>query len=183
MKRLVYAVPVLAFALLAFFLFKSLIMPAPNVLPSALIDKPAPPMTLAAMDGATPAFSSADLASGHVTVVNFFASWCVPCRAESAQLMALSKNTGIALYGIDYEEHQPGAGRAFLNELGNPFSHIVADTSGSEGIQWGVYGVPETYVVDGKGIVRFKLVGALTEEALTGQLLPAIEQAKQASPS
>jgi cytochrome c biogenesis protein CcmG/thiol:disulfide interchange protein DsbE len=181
MKRLIYAVPVLAFAVLAFFLFRSLILPAPDVLPSALIDKPAPRMALAAMDAATPAFSSADLADGHVTVVNFFASWCVPCRAESAQLVALSKMQGIALYGVDYEERQPGAGRTFLDELGNPFSHIVADTSGSEGIQWGVYGVPETYVVDGKGIVRFKLVGALTQEALTGQLLPAIALAKQNS--
>jgi cytochrome c biogenesis protein CcmG/thiol:disulfide interchange protein DsbE len=195
MKRLVYAVPVLAFALLAFFLFKSLFqaqriesqtgMSATDVLPSALIDKPAPRVALAAIDGASPAFSSADLAGGHVTVVNFFASWCVPCRMESAQLMALSKiaaaQPGLVLYGVDYEEHQPGAGRDFLNMLGNPFSHIVADTSGSEGIQWGVYGVPETYVVDAKGIVRFKLVGALTQEALTGQLLPAIAKARLAS--
>jgi cytochrome c biogenesis protein CcmG/thiol:disulfide interchange protein DsbE len=179
-NRLLYAVPVLGFVVLAFFLFKSLIMPAPNVLPSALIDKPAPSVALAALDEATPGFSSADLRHGHVTVINFFASWCVPCRMESAQLMELSKMPGLALYGVDYEEHQPGAGRAFLNELGNPFSRIVVDQSGAEGIQWGVYGVPETYVVDGKGIVRFKLVGALTPEALRGQLLPAMEKAKLA---
>jgi cytochrome c biogenesis protein CcmG/thiol:disulfide interchange protein DsbE len=181
MKRLIYAVPVLVFAILAFFLFKSLILPAPDVLPSALIDKPAPAVALPAMDAATPGFSSADLISGHVTVINFFASWCIPCRMESAQLMTLSKMQGFALYGIDYEERQPGAGRGFLNEQGNPFSRLVADTKGTEGIQWGVYGVPETYVVDGKGIVRFKLVGALTPEAMTGQLLPAIAQARQAS--
>ena len=76
---------------------------------------------------------------------------------------------------------QPGAGRAFLDELGNPFCRIVADTHGAAGINWGVYGVPETYVVDGKGIVRFKLVGGLTADALTRQLLPEIEKAKQAS--
>jgi cytochrome c biogenesis protein CcmG/thiol:disulfide interchange protein DsbE len=133
------------------------------------------------MDDGTPGFSSADLKSGHVTVVNFFASWCVPCRMEHAQLMELSKMSGIALYGVDYEEHQPGAGRAFLNELGNPFSRIVDDGNGAEGIQWGVYGVPETYVVDGKGIVRFKLVGGLTPEALGSQLLPAIAKARLAS--
>ena len=182
MKRLIYAIPVLAFLVLAGFLFKSLILPAPNVLPSALIDKPAPPITLQAMDEATAGFTSADLASGHVTVVNYFASWCVPCRSESAQLMTLSKMSGFALYGIDYEERQPGAGRAFLSELGNPFSRIVADPKGAEGMEWGVYGVPETYVVDATGIVRFKLVGELTADAMAGQLLPAIEKAKKATP-
>jgi len=181
MKRWLYAVPVAGFLVLAFFLFHSLFGRPPELLPSALIDKPAPEIGLAAMDAATPGFTRADLATGHVTVVNFFASWCVPCRMESAQLMALSKMPGITLYGVDYEERQPGAGRAFLDEQGNPFSHIVADTHGTTGINWGVYGVPETYVVDGKGVVRFKLVGQLTAEAMTGQLLPEIEKAKLAS--
>jgi cytochrome c biogenesis protein CcmG/thiol:disulfide interchange protein DsbE len=180
MKRLIYLLPVAGFAVIAFFMFRSLVAPAPNVLPSALIDRPAPAIRLAAMDDATPGFTSADLAAGHVTVVNYFASWCVPCRMESTQLMALSKEPNLALYGIDYEEREKGAGRAFLNELGNPFSHIVADTGGSEGMEWGVYGVPETYVVDGKGIIRFKLVGPLTEDALNRQLLPAIAKARQA---
>jgi cytochrome c biogenesis protein CcmG/thiol:disulfide interchange protein DsbE len=181
MKRGLYAVPVIAFLVLAYFLFHSLFARPPDLLPSALIDKPAPEIGLAAIDPQTPGFTRADLAAGHVTVVNFFASWCVPCRAESAQLLALSKMTGITLYGIDYEERQPGAGRAFLDELGNPFSRIVADTHGTTGINWGVYGVPETYVVDGKGIVRFKLVGELTANALTSQLLPEIEKARAAS--
>ena len=100
---------------------------------------------------------------------------------ESAQLMALAKTPGIALYGVDYEERQPGAGRAFLNQLGDPFSRIVADPHGTAGINWGVYGVPETYVVDGKGIVRFKLVGALTQDALVQQLLPEIAKATPSS--
>ena len=181
MKRLFYAAPVLIFAILAFVLFKSLVMPAPDILPSALLDKPAPAVALSAVDDKTPAFGSADFKSGHVTVVNFFASWCVPCQAESAQLMTLAKMGGFALYGIDYEERQPGAGRAFLDELGNPFSRLVEDKTGSEGIEWGVYGVPETYVVDGKGIIRFKLVGPLTQQAMSAQLLPAIEKAKLAT--
>ena len=83
--------------------------------------------------------------------------------------------------GVRGEERAPGAGRAFLNELGDPFSRIVTDPHGAAGINWGVYGVPETYVVDGKGIVRFKLVGGLTADALTQQLLPEIEKARQAS--
>ncbi len=181
MRRWLYAAPVAAFLVLAFFLFHSLFGRPPDLLPSALIDRPAPDIGLGAMDGATPGFARADLASGHVTVVNFFASWCVPCRMESAQLMTLSRIPGITLYGVDYEERQPSAGRVFLNEQGNPFSRIVADTHGRTGINWGVYGVPETYVVDGKGVVRFKLVGQLTASAMTGQLLPEIEKAKKAS--
>ena len=181
MKRWFYALPVIGFLVLAYFLFHSLFGQPPDLLPSALIDKPAPDFDLAAIDNQSPGFARADLASGHVTVVNFFASWCVPCRAESPQLMALSRMPGITLYGIDYEERQPGAGRAFLDEHGNPFSRIVADPHGAAGINWGVYGVPETYVVDGKGVVRFKLVGQLTAGALTGQLLPEIEKARSAS--
>ena len=177
MKRLLYAVPVVAFLVLAGFLFRSLILPPPEVLPSALIGKPAPQVNLPPMDAKTQGFTRSDLTAGHVTVVNFFASWCVPCRMESAQLMALSKMPGITLYGVDYEERQPGAGRAFLDALGNPFSRIVADAHGTAGIDWGVYGVPETYVVDGKGVVRFKLVGPLTADALKQQLLPAIQAA------
>jgi cytochrome c biogenesis protein CcmG/thiol:disulfide interchange protein DsbE len=181
MKRWLYAVPVVAFLVLAFFLFHSLVGPPPDLLPSALINKTAPDFDLAAIDNATPGFTRAELATGHVTVVNFFASWCVPCRMESAQLMALSKMPGITLYGVDYEERQPGAGRAFLDEHGNPFSRIVSDPHGAAGINWGVYGVPETYVVDGKGVVRFKLVGELTATAMRDQLLPEIEKAKLAS--
>jgi cytochrome c biogenesis protein CcmG/thiol:disulfide interchange protein DsbE len=181
MKRWFYALPVIGFLVLAYFLFHSLFGQPPDLLPSALIDKPAPAFALAAIDDQTPGFTRADLASGHVTVVNFFASWCVPCRMESAQLMALSKMPGITLYGIDYEERQPDAGRGFLDEHGNPFSRIVSDPHGAAGINWGVYGVPETYVVDGKGVVRFKLVGELTAAAMRDQLLPEIEKAKLAS--
>jgi cytochrome c biogenesis protein CcmG/thiol:disulfide interchange protein DsbE len=92
---------VAAFLVLAFFMFRSLTGQAPDVLPSALIDRPAPDIGPAAMDSLKPGFTRADLASGHVTVVNFFASWCVPCRMESAQLMALSKMPGITLYGVE----------------------------------------------------------------------------------
>jgi cytochrome c biogenesis protein CcmG/thiol:disulfide interchange protein DsbE len=180
-KRLIYVLPVAAFLVLAYFLFRSLVLPPPDILPSALIDKPAPAVALAPMDGETPGFGSADLRAGHVSVVNFLASWCVPCRLEAPQMMVLAKTPGIAVYGIDYEEHQPGAGRAFLSELGNPFSRIVADDTGREGIEWGVDAVPETFVVDGKGIIRFKWVGPLTDQTLAERLLPAIEKAKAAS--
>jgi cytochrome c biogenesis protein CcmG/thiol:disulfide interchange protein DsbE len=186
MKRWMYALPVLAFAVVAFFLYRGLfVTPSEVALPSALINKPAPDIALPPMDAATPGFTRADLAKGHVTVVNFFASWCVPCRVEAPLMMTLSQMPGIALYGVDYEDARQNPagqdGRAFLSELGNPFSRIVADLHGAVAIDWGVYGVPETYVVDGKGIIRFKWVGPLTPDVLTGQLLPEIEKARQAS--
>lgn len=176
MKRLVYAVPVLVFAALAVFLFKSLFAPAPDILPSALLNRPAPAVNLPALPGAR-GFSGADLASGHVTVVNFFASWCAPCRQEAPVLMRLSKVPGVRLYGIDYKD-KPEAANAFLDELGNPFERIAADRDGTNAIDWGVYGYPETYVVDGRGIIRFKFVGPLNDAAVAQTLLPVIEKAR-----
>jgi cytochrome c biogenesis protein CcmG/thiol:disulfide interchange protein DsbE len=179
MKRLVYAIPVLAFVALAIFLFRSLFAPAPDILPSALINLPAPEVRLPALPGER-GFTRADLASGKVTVVNFFASWCAPCRQEAPVLMRLAKVPGVRLYGIDYKD-KPEAARAFLTELGNPFARIVADRDGANAIDWGVYGYPETYVVDGKGIIRYKFIGPLSDAALTSTLLPVIEKA-QANP-
>jgi cytochrome c biogenesis protein CcmG, thiol:disulfide interchange protein DsbE len=180
MNRLVYALPALGFAVLAFFLFKSLIMPAPNVLPSALIDKPVPQRTLAALDPQTQGFGPKDLAGGKVTVINVFSSTCVPCREEAPILNKLATLPGMTLYGFVWED-KPENARKFLDEVGNPFTRIGQDTDGSIGREWGVYGWPETYVVDGHGVIRFKYVSALTDQVVTQQLLPAIEKAKLAS--
>jgi cytochrome c biogenesis protein CcmG/thiol:disulfide interchange protein DsbE len=180
MNRWVTIAPIAAFALLAFFLFKSLWSPAPDVLPSALINKPAPRLVLPALDAQTPAFTPADLTNGHVSVVNVFASWCAPCRLEAVQLDVLAKLPGVAVYGLAQKD-KPAATRAFLDEVGNPFSRIARDDDGRASIEWGVYGVPETYVVDGKGIIRLKYVGQLTETALAEQVVPAIKAA-QANP-
>jgi cytochrome c biogenesis protein CcmG/thiol:disulfide interchange protein DsbE len=180
MKRWVFIIPVAGFAVLAFFLFRSLWAPAPSLIPSALINKPAPRLSLPALDAQSAAFTAADLASGHVSVINVFASWCAPCRTETAQLDALSRLPGVALYGLTQKD-KPDATRAFLAEVGNPFAKIARDDDGRASIEWGVYGVPETYVVDGKGIIRLKYVGPLTDEALARQVLPAIKLA-QANP-
>jgi cytochrome c biogenesis protein CcmG, thiol:disulfide interchange protein DsbE len=179
-NRLIYAVPVLAFLVLAGFLFKSLVLPAPDMLPSALIDKPAPQKTLPALDAQTQGFGPKELASGKVVVVNVFSSTCVPCRLEAPVLNRLATMPGITLYGFVWED-KPENAREFLDEVGNPFSHIGQDIDGSIGREWGVYGWPETYVVDGHGIIRFKIVGGLTNEVVAQQLLPAIEKAKLAS--
>ena len=180
MSRWIFVAPIAAFALLAFFLFKSLWSPAPSLVPSALLNKPAPRLVLPALDQQTAAFTPADLAAGHVSVVNVFASWCAPCRTEAGQLAELAKLKDVALYGMTQKD-KPAATRAFLDEVGNPFSRIVRDDDGRASIEWGVYGVPETYVVDGKGIIRLKYVGPLTDDVLKDQLVPAIKAA-QANP-
>ena len=180
MKRLVYLLPVTGFALLAIFLFKSLWSPSPSLVPSVLINKPAPRLVLPGLDAQTAAFTPADLAAGHVSVVNVFASWCAPCRLEAGQLEALSKLPGVAVYGLAQKD-KPAATRAFLDEVGNPFARIARDDDGRASIEWGVYGVPETFVVDGKGIIRLKFVGQLTEAVLDQEIIPAIKAA-QANP-
>jgi len=176
-KRLIYLLPVAGFVLLAFFLFKSLWSPAPSLVPSALINKPAPRLVLPGLDDRSAAFTPADLAAGHVSVVNVFASWCAPCRTEAPQLAELAKLPGVALYGMTQKD-KPAATRAFLDEVGNPFTRIARDDDRRASIEWGVYGVPETYVVDGKGIIRLKYVGPLSDDVLKEQLVPAIKAAQ-----
>jgi len=178
MKRAIYIIPVLLFAGLAYFLFHSLIAPPPTELPSALIGKPAPALTLAPLDHDAQGFGPADL-KGHVTIVNVFASWCVPCREEGPLLSTLAGLKGVALYGLVYKD-TPEKARAFLKDVGNPFSRIGLDKSGEAGIEWGVYGVPETFVVDADGIIRLRYAGPLTPDVLSGQILPAIERARDA---
>ena len=180
MSRWIYLAPVVGFALLAFFLFRSLWAPAPSDIPSALLNKPAPRLNLPGLDAQNAAFTPADLTGGHVSVINVFASWCAPCRTEVDQLRALSHVPGIALYGMTQKD-KPDATRAFLGEVGNPFNRIARDDDGRASIEWGVYGVPETFVVDGKGIIRLKYVGPLTDQVLSGQVMPAI-QAAEANP-
>ncbi len=146
--------------------------------PSALINKPAPQFSLAALEGHDqPGFSTSDLAGNGVSVVNVFASWCVPCREEHPLLMDLAGRDGITIYGINYDDPAPNA-RAFLSELGNPYDAIGADRDRRVGIEWGVYGVPETFVVDNQGIITYKYVGPLSAESYRERLLPAIEAAQ-----
>ena len=178
MSRWVFIAPVAAFLVLAFFLFRSLWAPAPDVIPSALLNRPAPRLILPALDGQSAAFTPADLAAGHVSVINVFASWCAPCRTETDQLAALARIPGVALYGLTQKD-KPAATRAFLEEVGNPFARIARDDNGRASIEWGVYGVPETFVVDGRGIIRLKYVGGLTDDVLAEQVMPAIQAAQK----
>jgi cytochrome c biogenesis protein CcmG/thiol:disulfide interchange protein DsbE len=165
MNRLLFFVPVVVAIGLGWLFYAGLNGRPPEVLPSPLIGKPAPDFTLPAMDAATPGFTRADLAAGHPTVVNFWASWCAPCRVEQPVLEALAAQKGVALYGVVYKD-EADKSRGFLDELGNPFSRLIADANGRSAIDWGVTGVPETFVIDGQGIIRQHYSGALTEEDL-----------------
>ena len=173
MKRLVFILPVFGFAALAWFLFESLRAPPPGDLPSALIDKKVPALTLPALDARTLGFGPNDLAAGRVTVVNIFASWCLPCRTEAPQLAQLGRARGVQLYGFVWRDSHQKA-RAFLDEVGNPYARIGFDGEGRAGIEWGVYGVPETYIIDRHGVIRERFVGPITPDSLVLEVLPAI---------
>jgi len=149
----------------------------PSLVQSVLINKPAPAFSLPAVEGLpVPGFDTRKL-EGQVTVVNVFASWCIPCRDEHPVLEALKQKTGVPLYGINQKD-APDQAAAFLAQLGNPYDAIGADRDGRTSIDWGVYGVPETFIVDAKGVIRFKHTGPLAMEDIDREIVPAIARAK-----
>ncbi len=180
-------VPFLIFICMAGLFGFALMTSDPSKLPSALIGRPVPVTTFAPVEGLlaagtpAPGFASSDLGKGGVSVVNFWAAWCAPCVQEHPMLVELSKVSGIKVYGVNYKD-QPDAARRFLGRFGNPFSAVGADTSGRGAIEWGVYGMPETFVVDGQGKIAYKHVGPITQDSLEKKLIPAIEAAKRSSP-
>ena len=172
MRRLIYLVPLVAFVAVAIW-FAIGLTRDPSKIPSALIDQPIPAFTLPAIAGVpTPGLSDQAI-KGKVTLVNFFASWCVPCRAEHPILMRLSVEKRVTVYGINYKDRSEDAAR-WLKELGNPYVAIGHDEPGRVGIDWGVYGVPETFVVDREGRIRFRQVGPITPAVLQDTILPLI---------
>ena len=178
MKRALYVLPALGFVIVAAFLFRSLMAPSPDILPSALIGKPVPRLwNCPRSTHRRRASVRASWRPGHVTVVNVFASWCVPCHSEAPVIAQLGRPQRLALYGL-VQKDTPTKVRAFLAETGNPFERIALDADGRAGIEWGVYGVPETFVIDGHGIIRARIVGEITQDVLANQLLPAIRDAR-----
>ena len=149
---------------------------APDVIPSVLIGKPAPTFSLPALAGSgVPGLARADLI-GHLTLVNIFASWCVPCREEHPMLKEIAKDSRIRLVGINYKD-KPQNALTFLSEMGNPYAAIGVDEAGRTFIDWGAYGVPETYLVGPDGIIRKKYIGPLTGETIAKDLMPEIARA------
>lgn len=172
-RKLIFLLPVALFTVLLV-AFAVGLRHDPHLVPSALINRPAPDFALPGLYESANGLTRKEL-EGRVTLVNFFASWCAPCREEHTELMALSRLPGITLDGIAYKD-KPEESRRFLDRLGNPFSHIGVDRNGMTAIDFGVYGVPETYVVDGTGHIRLRHVGPLTAEDVRSEILPLIQQ-------
>ncbi len=184
LKLLFRLLPVLLFTGLAGAFAISLFSGPANILPSALINKTVPEFKLSSLGEAAgvkfnlPGLVTADLKKGEVTVVNYWASWCPPCRYEHPVLMRLNKMNIVKLVGISQKD-DPVKSLKFLNELGNPYSAVGVDRNGRVSIDWGVYGLPETFIVDGQGRIRFKYVGPISNKLLDSKILPEIEKAKR----
>ncbi|MBX9716336.1 MAG: DsbE family thiol:disulfide interchange protein [Burkholderiaceae bacterium] len=169
MKR--YLLPLLLFILLAGFLAVGL-KRDPREVPSPLIDKPAPAFTLPQLETPDQRLSAQDL-KGQVWLLNVWASWCVACRQEHPLLVELSRTSAVKMYGLNYKDKREDA-LDWLAKFGNPYLKSISDTEGLVGIDYGVYGVPETFVIDKQGVIRYKQIGPITPEALRDTLLPLV---------
>lgn len=167
--------PPAIFAGLAALFFFGMQRENPDELPSAMTGKPAPAVQVTPLGDKTP-FTDAELRSGDVKLLNYWASWCAPCRVEHPKLEELA-DQGITIYGVNYKD-KPGNALGFLQELGDPYTAIGADESGRMALDWGVYGVPETYVIDGQGNIVLRFAGPITDRVLENQIMPAIEKAR-----
>ena len=170
-RRLLSYLPLAVFALMAVFLGIGLTM-NPRDIPSPLIGKPVPNFSLPPVKGRSLGLASADL-KGQVSLVNVFASWCVACREEHPVLLDLARKGVVPIHGLNYKD-KPNDAQAWLDELGDPYTRTGADIDGRVAIDWGVYGVPETFVVDRNGIIAYKQIGPITPEALREKILPLI---------
>jgi cytochrome c biogenesis protein CcmG/thiol:disulfide interchange protein DsbE len=177
MKRALYLLPLLLFmVVVGYFILTLTGGRNPQELPSAMISKPAPDFDLASLKNG----GKLDLASlkGHPAVINFFASWCVPCRIEHPVLMRLAQENHLSLYGIAYKDKPEDSAR-MLETYGDPYKAIGVDENGGVGLDFGVYGVPETYVLDGAGIIRKRFVGPLTAQTVDKELIPLLKKLDQ----
>jgi len=166
------ALPPIVFVVLAALFTYGLNRENPNALPSALQNQPAPALELTKLAD-LPLITDKELRAPNVKLVNFWASWCAPCRAEHPNLMALKKQ-GIIIYGVNYKDEAKNALK-FLNDLGNPFAAIGQD-SGMQAINWGVYGVPETFVIDAKGTILLRFPGPMTKRVIAEKIMPLIRK-------
>ncbi|MAD38418.1 MAG: DsbE family thiol:disulfide interchange protein [Tistrella sp.] len=177
MKRLIYVLPVLVFLALAGVFLTGLDLD-PRAVPSGRIDKPVPAFALRPIEGREQGLAAADLADGRPVLVNFFASWCVPCLAEHPLLMKMAREEGVRIVGINYKD-RPEDARRWLDRHGDPYTRIGADIDGRTGIEFGISGVPETFVVDGRGRILAQHIGVLTEEALEDRIRPLLKEAAE----
>ncbi|SLN36606.1 Thiol:disulfide interchange protein CycY precursor [Roseovarius litorisediminis] len=167
--------PVVIFAGFAGLAFVGLKRENPDGLPSALTGRPAPAVEVTQL-GREKVFNDKDLRDGEVKLVNYWASWCAPCRVEHPNLEKLAES-GVTIYGVNYKD-KPSNALKFLEELGNPYAAVGADESGRMALNWGVYGVPETYIIDGEGKIVLRFAGPITSRVMESTILPAIEAAR-----
>jgi len=174
-RYLRYLVPLAIFALLVAFLYRGLSLD-PKLVPSPLVGKPVPAFTLTRLDNPAATISDADF-RGKVTLLNVWATWCVSCRREHETLVQLAKTGQVEIIGLNYKDDREAANR-WLAQLGNPYVANAFDSDGRVGIDWGVYGAPETFIIDREGIIRHKHIGPLTDEIIQEEILPLVARLK-----
>lgn len=174
MPKMRYLAPVFIFLVLAVLLWRGLNLD-PHHVPSALIDKPVPVFSLSSLDNGT--LNQQDL-QGKVTLVNVWATWCVSCREDHQRLLAIAKENIVPIYGIDYKDHWNSA-KNWLDLYGNPYAKVGFDEDGRAAINWGVYGTPETFVIDKHGIIRYKHTGPLTQTVWEHILKPLVKKLQE----
>lgn len=165
-------IPLALFLVIAGFLFAGLDL-NPREVPSPLVGKAAPAFRLPVLHQPDKQFAPADM-KGKPWMLNVWASWCVTCRDEHPVLVALAKQNVVPILGLNYKD-QPEDAKRWLKQFGDPYVFSIMDADGRVGIDYGVYGVPETYVIDGAGVIRFKHIGALTPEIVSGKVLPLLK--------
>ena len=178
MRRLIYLLPLLLFVGVGVAFLRGFDRD-PRDIPSALIDKPAPEFALPPLPGYKEGLSNATL-KGDVTLVNVFASWCIPCKAEHPVITRLAREQGVTVRAINHKDKAEDA-IAWLKRNGDPYASIGVDLDGRTSIDWGVYGVPETFLLDRQGRIRFKHVGPLTPQVVEEQILPMVKHLRSAS--
>lgn len=174
MRKALLILPVLIFGFMAVVFYKGLFI-SNDELPSPLIGQQAPKFDLAPPPGVTEGFKTADLHKGKVSLVNAYASWCVPCHAEHPLLMQLKRTTDIPIYGINVKD-KPADAQAYLANNGNPYTGVGADLKGRVSIDWGIYKYPETYIVDGNGKVLYRIIGQITQDTIQNVILPMVKK-------
>jgi cytochrome c biogenesis protein CcmG, thiol:disulfide interchange protein DsbE len=173
MKGLRFILPLAVFAALVFFLWKGLQLD-PRAVPSPLIDRPAPAFALQRLDDPAQVVRRDDML-GKVWMLNVWASWCVACRQEHPLLVDFAKTRTVPIVGLNYKDARPD-GLAWLKQFGDPYDLSIFDRDGRVGIDFGVYGVPETFLIDKKGVVRFKHIGPLTPEVIKARIEPLVKE-------
>ena len=168
-----FALPLAVFVLMVGLLGYGLRLD-PKKVPSPLIDKPAPEFSLVVLEAPQRQLSTADML-GQVWVLNVWASWCVSCRAEHEVISDLASRNLVNVIGLNYKD-EPGDALAWLRQFGNPYASSVIDRNGRIGLDWGVYGVPETFVIDAAGNIRYKHIGPVTHESLEAEIMPVLKE-------